>query len=294
MKFFLKWKTHLFFIKFINLYFFKSWVGPLICFLFIPIMSIGFAYINKNYVSTIIPSVLSNVIIGIPFWLISSSMIDIKKNSIVEKYFLFSKKPIYVNSIPLLYFYIIILVSFLINFFVVYLISFDKNNFPINFFQNINVGSLIFTLIFSIFLSLSIASIMYTFVRSIIWNQIICYVLSMFFLLFSGNIIPWVTIITNEPLNIISYFSPFRYINALFIESINGLSDGMNNLQNTNVFNFSTPYVITYAEINENGIQYKQMELFKQYDQILNFLIILIIPIIINGIILNIRQGKRK
>lgn len=96
----------------------------------------------------------------------------------------------------------------------------------------------------------------------------------MFLLVFSGNIIPFSVIASNNVSNGISYFSVFRYINGLFTESLNKI-----NLTNTNIFNLYTPYEIINPKLSlsdTGSININLTEkiiIFYDYDQSLNLFI---------------------
>lgn len=96
----------------------------------------------------------------------------------------------------------------------------------------------------------------------------------MFLLVFSGNIIPFSVIASNNASNGISYFSVFRYINGLFTESLNKI-----NLTNTNIFNLYTPYEIINPKLSlsdTGSININLTEkiiIFYDYDQSLNLFI---------------------
>ena len=86
------WNKYLILLQIMNLYFWKSLLGPIMSFIVVPLLSLGFLLINSDYVNTIMPSVISNPLIFLPFWFLISAIYDLKKNSIVEKIFIFSKK----------------------------------------------------------------------------------------------------------------------------------------------------------------------------------------------------------
>lgn len=96
----------------------------------------------------------------------------------------------------------------------------------------------------------------------------------MFLLVFSGNIIPFSVIASNNVSNGISYLSIFRYINGMFTESLNKI-----NLTNTNIFNLYTPYEIINPKLSlsdSGNIDINLTEritIFHDYDQSLNLFI---------------------
>lgn len=284
--------------KFLNIYFLKIWIALIICFLATPIYSIGILYINHDYANIVLPSVTTSSLLFLPFWLLPTVVIDLKKNSIIEKFFVFSKKPLYANSVPFIYFYPIVLLSYFWNLLLLYFVSFDKKTFPINFFQYTDWGSMIFSAILAIFISLSIVSLFYTFFSNPIYSQIICYLLSMFCMFFSGYIIPLSVIINNSALNIISYFSPFRYINSLFTISMNmGVGINIiNNIHNINIFSFGKQFeAIKYGlDQNNNVIEQGTLVLFKNYDLYLNIFVPILVSAACLSISLNTRMCKVK
>lgn len=104
--------------------------------------------------------------------------------------------------------------------------------------------------------------------------QIVNYILAMFLLIMSGNIVPLSVIVSNNVSNVISYFSIFRYINGMFIESLNKV-----NLTGTDIFNLYLPYEIFNPKLNLNGSGdivvnlSNKIIIFNDYDQSLNLFI---------------------
>lgn len=79
-----------FLYKFYFLYFFKSLIGPVIPFIFAPLYTIAILYINgPEYSLVTLPSLITNPLIFITFWLGSSMIMDIKKKFFGRKIFYF-------------------------------------------------------------------------------------------------------------------------------------------------------------------------------------------------------------
>lgn len=264
-----------FLYKFYFLYFFKSLIGPVIPFIFAPLYTIAILYINgPEYSLVTLPSLITNPLIFITFWLGSSMIMDIKKNSLVEKYFIFSKNSFSTNFVSFSFIWLIVFLSFFWNLLIIFFASFDIDFFKQNILENISWGQLIFSFIFASILSVSICILLSSAFKTLISLQITNYVLSMFLLVFSGNIIPFSVIASNNVSNGISYLSIFRYINGLFTESLNKI-----NLTNTNIFNLYTPYEIINPKLSlsdSGNIDINLTEritIFHDYDQSLNLFI---------------------
>lgn len=286
-----------FLYKFYFLYFFKSLIGPVIPFIFAPLYTIAILYINGPEYSLIaLPCLIANPLIFITFWLGSSMIMDIKKNSLVEKYFIFSKNSFLINLVSFFFILVIISLSFFWNLLIIFFISFDTNFFKVNILENVSWGQLFFAFIFASILSVSICILMSSLFKSIISLQIVNYILSMFLLVMSGSIVPLSVIVSNNVSNTISYFSIFRYINAMFVESLNKV-----NLTGTNIFNLSLPYEMINPKLglNESGDILinlnNRITIFQNYDQSLNLFISIFgsVGLFIFAMLLN-RSKKRK
>lgn len=287
------WNKYLILLQIMNLYFWKSLLGPIMSFIVVPLLSLGFLLINSDYVNTIMPSVISNPLIFLPFWFLISAIYDLKKNSIVEKIFIFSKKPIHSNIIVTLFLFIIIIMSFLWNLFVVFLISLNKDTFKYNLFSSIDWGAVVFIVLLSLFLSISISSMIYTFIKSPIKGQLVSYILSVFFMIFSGSVAPMAST-TSSVITYISYFSPFKYISSSFVVAMNsGFSP--NNLDNVSIFDLSKNFIISSAKVEGNQIILEsKFILFHSYDLCLNIFVPLILSIVFLSLSLNTRICRKK
>lgn len=284
---------HMILLQILNLYFWKSWLGPIITFVVMPIVSICLLMANANYASVIMPSVMSNPLIFIPLWFVIASVYELKKNSIVEKIFIFSKKPIYSNAIVIFFYFIILFIGFFWNLFVVYLMSLDKNDFKYNLFQSSDWGAIIFIVILSLFLAISISSMVYTFIQSQFKGQLVSFILSIFFMVFSGSMLP-TTSHSPEVFTYISYFSPYKYVSSSFVIAMNsGLSP--NNLYNVSIFDLSKNFVVLSASTNGNlNTIENEFVLYHSYDLCLNIFVPLILTIIFYSFSLNTRMCRRK
>lgn len=283
------WNKHIILLKIGNLYFLKSWFWLL--YIIFPLISIAVIYFFKDYASTMMPSAILYSFFP-PFYIFNSMIVDLKRNSIIEKMFVFSKKPIYSNVIVAVWLFLLTLLSFLWNFFIIFLVSLDKNSFEnLNLFENIDWGSLIFAVLLSAFLITSISSIIYTFINSLIKSATITGFLVIFFIFFSGSFIPMNTISNVNALTYISYLSPFKYISSLLIVSMN---NGAINLNHVNIFDFSKNFEILTVSVVNGKYQITSTVLFHSYDMILNIFIPLILTICFLSLSLNSRMCRRK
>ncbi|MDE5949885.1 MAG: hypothetical protein K2G54_03340, partial [Malacoplasma sp.] len=166
--------------------------------------------INKEYASLVMPSVISTPLVSMPFIILTTLIFDLKKNSIVERIFVFSKKPIHSNVIVAIYCFLLVFSSFIWNIFLVFLISLNRNIFSYDIFEKVSWSQVFFVALLATFLSVSISSIIYTFMKSALQGQLIGYLISAFSLVFSGIVVPMSTLSLVSVLNYLSYFSPFK------------------------------------------------------------------------------------
>lgn len=280
--------------KILNLYFWKSLIGPIICFVVIPLFSIGMLYVNYEYASTIAPSVVSMPFMSLPFWLLISLILDLKKNSIVERIFVFSKKPIYPNIVVFIFSYLFVFISFLWNLLIIFLVSQDSKTFGNGIFINIDWFQTFYIAIVAIFVSVGISSMIYTYINNPIVSQIVGYVISAFFMFFSGSVIPTITISSSNALNYISYLSPFKYINSSLIISFNAVK-GPSNIDGISIFDFGKEFkVLSFKSADGILVSPKEIVLFYSHDIYLNFLIPIFLSIIFLSFSLNKKMCTKK
>lgn len=279
-------------VNILNLYFWKSWLGPILTFIVVPIYSIILLAANSNYGSTIMPSIVSNPLIFIPLWFVISSSYELKKNSIVEKIFIFSKKPIYSNVLIVLFYFVVVFIGFWWNLFIVYLMTLNKDLFKYNLFQSIDWGAIIFIMLLAIFLALSISSMIYTYIQSFIKAQLVGYIVSIFLMVFSGAFFSVAT--ASKAIIYISYFSAYKYINSMFVIAMNA-GTSMNNLYNTSIFDLSKDFAISNITVDGNNlISNGEIILYHSYDMYLNIFVPLILTIVLYSFSLNKRMCIKK
>ncbi|MDE5841376.1 MAG: ABC transporter permease [Malacoplasma sp.] len=279
------YNKHFVVIDIINLYFWKSIIGPIFYFVIIPLFSIGLILINKEYVSLTMPSVISTPLISISIWLLSPFIFELKKNSIVERVFVFSKKPIYSNAIVAIYCFVLVFSNLIWNIFIIFLISLNRNIFENNVFEKVDWGSVFFIGILGSFLSVSISSLLYTFLKSTLLIQLIGFIISAFLMFFSGSIIPMNTLNSVNALNYISYFSPFKYINSSFVIAINS-GIGPNNLDGITIFDLNSHFRI--------GSVSDSIVLFNSYDLYLDLFVPLFLTALFFSFSLNSKMCRKK
>ncbi|MDE6645729.1 MAG: hypothetical protein K2J69_00250, partial [Malacoplasma sp.] len=225
--------------------------------------------INKEYASLVMPSVISTPLVSMPFIILTTLIFDLKKNSIVERIFVFSKKPIHSNVIVAIYCFLLVFSSFIWNIFLVFLISLNRNIFNYDIFENVSWSQVFFVALLATFLSVSISSVIYTFMKSALQGQLIGYLISAFSLVFSGIVVPMSTLSSVSVLNYLSYFSPFKYINSSLVIAMNGTSSGIT------IFDLNRNF-----EIGAGG----NSVVFHSYDLSLN----IFVPLILTAILFSI------
>lgn len=285
------WNKHLILLQISNLYFWKSWIVWIYVAIITPLISMMIMYAFNQYATTMMPSILIYPFI-FTLYVWAAIIVELKRNSIIEKIFIFSKKPIYSNAVIAIYFFLLTFLSFWWNLFIIFLFSLDKNLFSTDLlFKNVDWGAIVFIALLSSFLVISISSMLYTFMNSVLKTQLVGGLLMIFFMIFSGSFIPINTITNVDALHYISYFSPLKYISSLLIVAMN---NGGNNINQVNIFDFSKDFEI-WTVSNVNGTYEPiKMVLFHSYDMVLNIFVPLILTIVFLSISLNSRIGKRK
>lgn len=277
------WNKHLVLLQFINLYFWKSsaWV---ISFILVPVFSLLIMFMSSNLLTTIMP----NIIIWsfcMPLSTFAIIMVNLKKSSIIEKIFIFSKKPIYSNVIIACMFFLLTLLGFIWNLFILYLVSLGV--YP-ELFIYVDWGSMIFVALLSSFLTIAIASMFYTFISSMLKVMTICSIFMFFCIFFSGMFTFTDNNNVNTTFNYISYFSPFRYIKWLLYVAINQYQS-IDPKSASNIEYLHQPLnhsIFDFSDLDDADLH--------SYDMALNIFVPLILTIVFLSISLNSRIGKRK
>lgn len=229
----------------INKYFWKTKVGPIFSttlpFLF---MIMYFALSNNNSSSSFgsnsfvngLPTYISMSIIPLSIITLPSMLIEFKNSIILRKIKTCGLNELGFNGLCLIYFFIASISFTLITMIIFLLFSINKFN-SLNF---INWGTLIFGIIFLIFLSISFGLLLSTFIKTGLSAQLIGFAIFLLTLCFSGQFMPLSLVGSVDALKYMSLLSPLNYAtNILNIASVESVGISTNSL-----FDFNNPFII--------------------------------------------------
>ena len=148
----------------------------------------------------------------------------------------------------------------------------------INTFSGVNWGGLVCAIIYTVVVSIFIGLLVVSITKSALGSNVVGMIIFFLSMFLSGQLFPIQNITGNTALNIVSYFTPFRYTTALLTISWNG----------GNIFDMSNAIYI------QNSMGGASQLVYNTYDMWLNWFI----PVVIVGASIffsakNFRWGNR-
>lgn len=232
-------------LKIINVYFWKTKIGPL----FAILLPLGFMLIyyaicnsltNYRYFYTSLTLFISMSVTPLSILTISSMNLEFKNSVILRKIKTNGIGALGFTTISFSYYFLLNIISVCITLLFYYLLMFKH----IEPFQYVDWPSFVYTIFTLIIVSITFGSTLSVFIKNSLNSQIIGFAIIIFSLILSGQLINIYIVPNVEALKYVNFFSPLTY-------SMNGMNIATLFSNNNNIFDFSQDYI--YFEFRGNG-----------------------------------------
>lgn len=232
-------------VKIINLYFWKTKIGPL----FAILLPLGFMLIyyaicsstkNYEYFKIAMPTFISMSIMPLSILTIPAMNIEFRSSIILRKIKTNNINATEYSIISYLYYIVLntVAVSITIGMYTLFMLNHGGG------FEYINIGSLIYAILTLVLVSISLGTFLSIIIKNALNSQIIGFALIMFCLLLSGQLINIYIVPRVDILKNIAYIFPLVYpLSDLNIATLFS--------NDNNVLNFDNDWI--YQEFRSNG-----------------------------------------